>query len=203
MEKRVLRIVPLLLLFACSYTQEVKAQTYSGSGRRPPSQLSERQLTVLSEVVDMIPSSENRTEILALIMVESNLTTTAVSRTGDYGIMQVNCRIWRDRLRTELGIQNCEQELMNPRTGIRAGVYVLNRFRRYRRCQGSNVYACYNGGQSWRGRAERCQAACQEDACRRRCWRPARYADSVRRHVRFLTRKYSDRIREVLQQKKE
>lgn len=174
------------------------AQTYSGSGRKPPRQLSERQLSVLREVVTMIPSSENRTELLALMMVESNLTPGAVSRTGDYGIMQVNCRIWRQRLKTELGIENCEEELMNPAVSIRAGVYVLNRFRRYRRCRGSNVYACYNGGQNWRGRAEACQAACQDDTCRRRCWRPARYADSVRRHIRFLNRNYNEQINQVL-----
>lgn len=200
MKERSFYIVTLFAFIACTYTQTVEAQTYSGSGRRPPTQLSERQLSVLTEVVKMIPSSENRVNILALIMVESNLTPTAVSRTGDYGLMQVNCRIWRDALREDLGIENCEEDMMDMQTSIRSGVYVLNRFRRYRRCRGANVYACYNGGQNWKGRATRCQEACQDDACRRRCWRPARYSDSVRRHIRFLNRKYATYIEEVLHQ---
>ena len=201
MKEKLFGIIVLVIMSACSFAQSVSANTYSGSGRKPPRQLSERQLSVMRQVLPMIPSSENRIEILALMMVESNLTLNAVSRTGDYGVMQVNCRIWRDRLRTELGIQNCEQELMDPEPAIRAGVYVLNRFRRYRRCRGSNVFACYNGGQGWRSRAEACQAACPDDACRRRCWRPSRYADSVRRHIRFLNRNYSDYVNEVLHKK--
>ena len=200
MKKISFSAVVLLTFLACTYTQNVGAQTYSGSGRKPPAILNEKQLSVLQEVVGMIPASENKTNILALIMVESNLTPAAVSRTGDYGLMQVNCRIWRAKLKKDLGIQDCEKEMMDMETSIRAGVYVLNKFRKYRRCRGSKVYACYNGGQNWQGRAESCQAACQDDTCRRRCWRPARYADSVRRHIRFLDRKYSKHIEKVLRE---
>ena len=194
-KEKLFGIILLSVIAACSFVQNVAAQPYSGSGRNPPKQLSERQLSVLKEVVPLIPSSENKIELIALMMVESNLTPTAVSRTGDFGVTQVNCRIWRKRLKTELGIQDCEKELMKIDVAITAGVYVLNRFKRFRRCRGSNVYACYNGGQNWKTRAEACQAACQDDTCKRKCWRPSRYANSVRKHIRFLKRKYSDYIK--------
>ena len=194
--KRPKIVVSVLILFSSLLfvLYSAHAQNYSGSGRRPPRQLSERQLQMLDRVKVLIPATENRFEILALIMVESNLTSTAISHTGDYGLMQVNCRIWRERLRAEFQIQNCEEELLDVPTNLRIGIYILNRFKRYKQCRGSRVYACYNGGQSWRRRAERCEASCGDDACKRRCWRPARYQDSVRRHIRFLRRNYSERI---------
>ena len=192
----------LTLLLSCSYTTEVQANKYSGSGRKPPRQLSERQLEVTRQVIPLIPVEESAINVIALMMVESALTPTAVSHTGDYGIMQVNCRIWRDSLKEDLGIENCEEDLMDPVNGVKAGVYVLNRFKKYRQCRGHRVYACYNGGQGWKRRAEQCQAACEDDACKRKCWRPARYGDSVRRHIRFLKRKYKQFIEdEVLRRK--
>lgn len=192
------KLVPLfLVLSGCLYLVPANAQTYSGSGRRPPNQLTENQLTMLDHVNRQIPATEDRFEILAIILVESNLNHEAVSRTGDYGLMQVNCRIWRQTLLREFEIHDCEAEMMSVQTSLMAGIYILNRFKRYRRCRGSRVYACYNGGQNWRGRAENCEAACADDACKRRCWRPMRYSDSVRRHIRFLRRNYADRIQNI------
>ena len=196
-------IAILSFMFAFVSCVSVYAQParYSGSGRNPPRSLSEERLLVMDRIIGVLPEEEDPYEIIGLILVESMLTQNAISRTGDYGFMQINCRVWRDWLRTNMDIQNCEEEILHFPTNIEAGVRVLNIFKRHRNCRGSNVYACYNGGPRWRSRAQRREAECEDDACRRRVWRPQRYQSSVLKHIRFLRRTYSERIDRVASQR--
>ena len=186
-------IYVFLLILSCT---TVHAQIrYSGPGRNPPKNLSEQRLATMDRVLAALPQGEDPYQILGLILVESMLTTDAVSRTGDYGLMQVNCRVWRRWLRQNMNIRNCERELLTLETNIIAGVRILEVFRRHRNCRGDNVYACYNGGPRWRSRARRREAECGEDrSCVSRAWRPRRYQSSVLKHIRFLRVTYSDRI---------
>ena len=167
-------------------------QKYSGSGRKPPRSLSKRQISQLKKLLPLIPSSYDPYEIIAIGMVESGLTPIAVSHTGDYGLMQVNCRIHRKRLKAVFGFKNCEKDMLIVEKNMKASLHIIDLFRKYERCRGSKVYACYNGGQGWRFNQDRCLKKCSEKSRCRKCTGPARYADSVSRHVIFLKRKYTN-----------
>jgi len=58
--------------------------------------------------------------VLALMDRESDYTASAISKTNDYGIMQIN-RINHDWLTEELGIT----DFLDPEQNIRCGVYML------------------------------------------------------------------------------
>lgn len=66
--------------------------------------------------------------ILAIIKVESDFNTNAVSKTNDYGIMQINSPtfIW---CASQLGIENADP--LDFETNIKCGVYYLNYIRNY------------------------------------------------------------------------
>jgi soluble lytic murein transglycosylase-like protein len=176
------------------------AQNYSGSGRKPPKKLSDRQRLVVKEIVKHIPDGVDPFEILAIGIVESNLTPRAVSHTGDYGVIQVNCRIHRKRLKREFGVVNCEKEMLHIPVNVKAGIRILLLFRNnYKQCRGRNAYACYNGGQGWKVRMNQCIeknrcGAIEDkeffDKCVRKCSRPARYQRAVLRAIRFLKREH-------------
>lgn len=169
------------------------AFAYSGSGRNPPRKLSERQIKVLEKFIPLIPKEENIFEIVALAMVETNLSVKAISHTGDYGILQVNCRVHRKRLKKLFGFNHCKKDMLVMEKNVTASMFILSRFRKYRRCRGSKVYSCYNGGQGWRVVMKRCLENCTGKRCKS-CNRPERYSNSVKKHIRFLKRKYKDLI---------
>ena len=180
-----------LLLTSPAMSQDAKR--YSGSGRKPPKSLSERHIKQIKELLPLIPSTFNPYEIVGIGMVESSLTPRAISHTGDYGLMQVNCRIHRKRLKTVFGFNDCEKDMLVVRNNMKASLLLIELFRKkYRQCRGSRVYSCYNGGQGWKVVQNRCLEKCSSEKQCRKCTRPARYADSVKRHIRFLKRKYSD-----------
>ena len=168
---------------------EAQAQQVSGGGRKVPKRLKEKQLEVANRIIAYLKAKypkENPIEIIAIGLVETNLKENLVSHTGDWGVLQINCRIHRKKLRNILGIRKCK-ELHNLEKNIDAAVYILNRFKKYRSCKGSNLYACYNGGQGWKVGMKKCQ----EKTGRKTCSRPYRYKRSVLKHLRLLKRKYS------------
>lgn len=59
--------------------------------------------------------------VLAMIEKESSYRADVISKTNDYGLMQINLcnHSW---LRKELGIQ----DFLNPRDNVTAGIYMLN-----------------------------------------------------------------------------
>jgi len=87
--------------------------------------------------------------LLAIAWGESNFKTDAVSHTGDYGILQINCRFWWK----DLGYsskKDCPAKLFDPEENIRAAIHVIKIHRdRYKRCRYPGVFLCYNGGPNW------------------------------------------------------
>jgi hypothetical protein len=181
-------IIVTVLSFICSY-----ASAYSSSGRNPPRKLSERQVKVLEKFIPLIPKEEDIFEIVAIAMVETNLSPKAVSHTGDYGVLQVNCRVHEKRLRKLFGFKDCKKDMLVMEKNVTASMFILSRFRRYRWCRGSKVYSCYNGGQGWRVVMKKCLETCEGKRCKS-CNRPERYGKSVKKHIRFLKKKYKDLI---------
>ena len=170
------------------------ANQVSGGGRNPPKSLSTKQIDVLKRITSYLSlkhKKEDPIEIVAIAMVETNLKEGLISHTGDYGVLQVNCKVHKKKLAKVLGLKNCRKDMFILEHNIDAAVLILGLFRKYRACRKTNLYSCYNGGQGWRVVAQKCRVQhCGNQDCRR-CNRPARYASSVKKHIRFLKRKYS------------
>lgn len=174
---------------------QANEKKYSGSGRFPPKTLSERHKEQIKRILPLIPSKYDPYEILAIGMVESSLTDQAISHTGDYGLMQVNCRIHRKRLKEVFGYKDCEKDMLVLEKNMKASLLIIDLFRsRYRQCRGPKLYSCYNGGQGWKFVQKKCLEKCEGEKECRKCTRPARYAKSVKRHIRFIKRKYKKLI---------
>ena len=163
----------------------------SAEARKLPKQLSARQIDVAKEIITYLKENhpaEDPLEYIAIAWVESGLTKTAISRTGDYGVLQVNYRINKKKLNKNLGI-NSRKELMELENNIDASVLIMNILRRkYRHCRGNKTYSCYNGGPGWKRVQERCLKDCS-DSCRK-CKRAARYGKLTNSMKRYLKRKY-------------
>ena len=86
--------------------------------------------------------------MVATAWVESRLKTGRVSKTGDYGLFQINYRFWGKRW----GYKNTRKFLVDMSSAAHATVaagVVLKGMRKYKACQGLNLSACYNGGPGW------------------------------------------------------
>ena len=87
--------------------------------------------------------------MVALAWTESRLKTSRISKTGDYGIFQVNYRFWGKRW----GYKDSQKFLVDMSSPghatIAAGV-VLQEMKKYKACRGLDLPACYNGGPGWR-----------------------------------------------------
>jgi len=88
--------------------------------------------------------------VLAIMQTESNYRANLISRTNDYGLMQIN-RVNHGWLATNLHLSN----MLDPYQNIRAGVYMLSDlFEKYGTTE--RVLMAYNLGESganalWRG----------------------------------------------------
>jgi len=86
--------------------------------------------------------------MVSVAWVESRLKTGRVSKTGDYGIFQINYRFWGKKW----GYKDRNKFLVDMSSASHATVaatVVLKEMRRYKSCQGLNLPACYNGGPGW------------------------------------------------------
>lgn len=188
-----LKILMCFTFLSTVFFGHAEAQEHlSGSGRNPPKKLSKRHIRQIKRILPLIPSKYSPYEIIAIGMVESSLRTNAVSQTGDYGLMQVNCRSHKKKLRKIFGFKNCEKDLLIIENNMKAALLVFSIFRKnYKQCTGQKVYACYNGGQGWKFVRNRCLKNCSSEKPCRRCGRPERYANSVKKHIEFLKKNYS------------
>lgn len=87
---------------------------------------------------------------MAVIHVESRGNPRAVSRTGDYGLFQVNCVTWK----RHANVASCAQ-LLDPARNIMLGTWILSKYqRRYRfpsdakrfPSDATSTWACRCGG---------------------------------------------------------
>ena len=86
--------------------------------------------------------------MVSIAWVESRLKTGRVSKTGDYGIFQINYRFWGKKW----GYKDRNKFLLDMSSAAHATVaatVVLKDMRKYKACQGLNLPACYNGGPGW------------------------------------------------------
>jgi soluble lytic murein transglycosylase-like protein len=165
------------------------------SAEAKPWALNDRQVGVAEQIINHLRNlhpTEDPVEYIALAWVESRLTPSAISRTGDYGVLQVNYRIHKRKLRERLRI-NSTRDLLEIRNNINASVLIVNLMRRkYRHCRGSRVYSCYNGGPGWKRVQQSCLSSCEGQRNCRRCKRAFRYGSLVRKIKRRLMRRHRD-----------
>jgi hypothetical protein len=86
--------------------------------------------------------------MVSIAWVESRLKTGRVSKTGDYGIFQINYRFWGKKW----GYKDRNKFLVDMSSAAHATVaatVVLKEMQKYKACQGLNLPACYNGGPGW------------------------------------------------------
>lgn len=86
----------------------------------------------------------------AVAHVESRGNPKAMSRTGDYGLLQVNCATWRRSLR----LRSC-RELLDPHRSIWSGAWILSRcYRRWGHLPDHAWIGAYNAGSPGSVRAD-------------------------------------------------
>ena len=124
-------------------------------------------------------------ELLAIAITESSLNPKAVSWAGAIGLFQVMCKYWAKPLGYKTKKQ-CEKALFNPHANVRAGVHVLNTYRKkYKQCQGDKAYRCYYAGQGWTKRTGKLKRKIE------------RYEEKVVEKRDLLHRYYSDLIESI------
>ena len=87
--------------------------------------------------------------MVSLAWVESRLKGNRVSRTGDYGIFQVNWRFWGKKQWGYKTPNKFAIDMASPAHSAAAATAVLREMRKYKACRGLNLPACYNGGPAW------------------------------------------------------
>ena len=125
-----------ILLIICLWM--VSAITVSAAKQTNYKENIQEIITEVAEEYEIAPSL-----ILAMAQVESNMNPRAVSKTGDYGLMQIN-KVNHEWLEKELGIT----DWFDVRQNVEAACYIVNWLRyNYEECQ--DVYCClmaYNMG---------------------------------------------------------
>jgi|TARA_R110000824_G_scaffold71504_7_gene182867 hypothetical protein len=86
--------------------------------------------------------------MVALAWTESRLKTRKVSRTGDYGLFQINYRFWGKKWEYKAR-QKFLVDMSSAAHATVAAAVVLKEMRKYKACSGLNLPACYNGGPRW------------------------------------------------------
>jgi hypothetical protein len=108
----------------------------------------EQELNAAVIIDKSIDIGEDPYFMVALAWTESRLKSGRVSRTGDYGIFQINYRFWgrkweyKDRRKFLV-------DMSDPVHSTIAAAVVIKEMRRYKSCVGLNLPACYNGGPQW------------------------------------------------------
>ena len=67
-----------------------------------------------------------------IMWAESRCIPDVVSSTNDFGLLQVNKAVWQSDLE-QIGYEM--SDLLEPRAGLKAGLYVANRFEAHGRCK--------------------------------------------------------------------
>lgn len=104
-------------------------------------------MSELDVVVAKLVDVEHRDVVMAIIQVESKGDTLAVSKTGDYGIMQVNKRVWHSKFDF-----NRMHEL---EYGVYAGYSVFSMCMKQARGDTRQALKLYNGSYSYANRVMR------------------------------------------------
>ena len=76
--------------------------------------------------------SEDLPMLGRIMWAESRCIPDVVSSTNDFGLLQVNKAVWQSDLE-QIGYEM--SDLLEPRAGLKAGLYVANRFEAHGRCK--------------------------------------------------------------------
>jgi hypothetical protein len=109
--------------------------------------LEEHSMNKLDVAIAKLVASEHQNIVRAIIQVESKGDTLAISKTGDYGIMQVNKRVWHSKFDF-----NRIHEL---EYGIYAGYSVFSMCMKQARGNTRQALRLYNGSYSYADRVMR------------------------------------------------
>ena len=91
----------------------------------------------------------NPSEMVAIAWTETRLREQAISSTGDFGLFQINCRVWHKQLGF-INRDECYIGMLDYEANIEAAAFIIVLYRgRYQQCQGRYIYHCYNGGPGW------------------------------------------------------
>ena len=82
--------------------------------------------------------------IKAIIKVESNGNSKAISKKGAWGLMQVRHKVWTKELK-EQGIIKNKYDLFLPEKNVQAGHYILNKYLQQTNSLHKTLYK-YSGG---------------------------------------------------------
>lgn len=101
-------------------------------------------------------------ELLAVAYTESRWKHDAIGPRESVGVLQINCKAWWKHF-GYVSESACRSVLStNTHMNIAASMYILRRYRkRYKRCSGDEVFACYNGGPNWRKLGDRARRRVQ------------------------------------------
>jgi len=108
----------------------------------------EQQINAAVIIDKSIEIKEDPYLMVAIAWVESRIKSGRVSKTGDYGIFQINYRFWGKRF----GYRSSKKflvDMSSPGHSVVAAAVVLKSMRKYKTCKGLNLPACYNGGPGW------------------------------------------------------
>ena len=87
--------------------------------------------------------------LLTIAFKESSFYADRKSNTGDFGLFQINIKWWSKYL----GYASYEEFVkknINPKINTKNAIVILRDFKRYKTCQATDIFACYNGGPMWR-----------------------------------------------------
>lgn len=115
-----------------------------------PWRLNVKQFAIAEAIIDK--SLENGLDPMHLLSIgwaESNFTNGKRSRTNDFGVMQINCNSWYEKLGHK-SWRECARRMMDLEQNIDAAIFVFKDYQgRYKHCQGMGMFVCYNGGPRW------------------------------------------------------
>lgn len=104
-------------------------------------------MSKLDVAVAKLVNVEHRDIVMAIIQVESKGDTLAVSKTGDYGIMQVNKRVWHSKFDFS--------RMHELEYGVYAGYSVFSMCMKQARGNTKQALKLYNGSYSYANRVMR------------------------------------------------
>lgn len=114
-----------------------------------PWKWTEDQVNLATTIIDHAESNGiDPYTLVALAWVESNIRPHARSPSGDYGLFQVNCKLWWQLLDFD-SWAHCREEMLKPIPNIQAAIEIYTRFSGWSTCKGSQIFQCYNGGPKW------------------------------------------------------
>ncbi len=85
---------------------------------------------------------------ISLAWVESNIRPDVASPTGDFGLFQVNCKLWW-RPMGFISWSECKKAMFDPAVNTAAALQIFILFSGWETCRGSMIFQCYNGGPGW------------------------------------------------------